>query len=213
MKNSMSEKLWTCDRRSQVRQWRKTKMRSANERPPTMPMTPVTLWGLLWFPSFQFNCWLHRFIMAARHSCASQRSFWFAAVVINFLSFLLLPNLWVCLADRQQTMPHVRCWPKFINVRQKLGHLSKKLAAQNIKISARIRAISRSDREYLWNEAIVTRNTALQAAIISASYTLNLVNLVTETSKNRTEFRPTKNQLFRTLISSVKWRFLVKLSC
>ena len=112
-------------------------------------------------------------IMAARQLC------WPPAIVLllSFISFFSLHNLRGRgpLADRHQTLPHVRWRPIFIKFRQEFGAPSaRNFAAQKHAISARFRTTSRLDREYLRNatryhqseNGLQTTDTPAQANVI-----------------------------------------------
>jgi len=61
-------------------------------------------------------------IMAARQLCWPPAILFYRCSLDLFFFLLFLPpNLRGLLADRQQTLPHVRWWPRFIKFGQKFG--------------------------------------------------------------------------------------------
>jgi len=105
------------------------------------------------------------------------------------LSLFSPPNLRGRLADRHQTLPHVRLVTQIYKIRSEIwvAPSLRNLAAQNIKISARFRTTSRLDREYPRN-ATRLRQSENCVANYGHSRTgkLNSVYFGPQTAKNRT---------------------------
>ena len=88
-------------------------------------------------------------------SIAGRRPLFYRCSLDLRISILFsLPNLRGRLADRHQTLPRVRWWPRFIKFGRKFGWPlppTEIWRCNNIKISAWFRTTSRLDREYLRN--------------------------------------------------------------
>ena len=108
---------------------------------------------------------------------------------LDLFFFFSPSNLQVRLADRHQTLPHVRWWPRFIIFGQKYGCPlpRKKWQPKNIKILARFRTTWRLVGECLRN---ATRHRQSKNGVANYRHSrtsqLNSVYFGPQTAKNRT---------------------------
>ena len=139
--------------------------------------------------------------MAARQLCWPPAILFYRCRSFKSLFFSSSPNLRGRLADRHQTLPHVRWWPRFIKFGQKFGWpLPRNLASQNIKITARFRTTSRLDREYLRN---ATRHRQSENYLRSSSFTASCLFVRKNWTCTRIYDKP---QLLFWYVSIYKWK-------
>jgi len=107
----------------------------------------------------------------------------------SFFILFLPPNLRGRLADRHQTLPHVRWWPRFMKFGQRfLRPLPPGIwQPKKHEILARFQTSLQLDRECLWN---TTRHCRSENGVANYGHSqtgkLNLVYFGPQTDKNRT---------------------------